>query len=334
MAANLDVKEELRTLLKESDLKGAIAFVRENKVALRTAITATPYFLVSCLLFLAQRSWEDHTQAAKTLWQEGNSEITSYLQWPPAEVLEDIMTLSQPHRDMFELLMECGQDVPIDTMKQCLRRPLMEQAIIFNNRPMIDALLKSGIDIDGRDSGSAPPLYIAAERNNQAMVNFLLDRGANVNSHDAAGETPLHAAVKENHFSTAQLLLEKGADVNKLRAFGTPPLHDAVANGNIEIVQLLLDKGADATIRDDMGKCAIDYANDPQIKCLLQEKVAQAAMGNKDERAPNNPQPSLPGSVGMSSNLNLVYRTLSRNTSDKPETKRSPSDDKRPGLGG
>ena len=46
-----------------------------------------------------------------------------------------------------------------------------------------------------------------------SIVELLLKSGANVNTKDSLGNTPLHLAVKENNILMVILLIEKGANI-------------------------------------------------------------------------------------------------------------------------
>jgi uncharacterized protein len=59
----------------------------------------------------------------------------------------------------------------------------------------VEALLKSGADVNAVGSKGWTPLMQAAEMENLSIARLLLDRGADVNHPGYRGFTPLHIAV-------------------------------------------------------------------------------------------------------------------------------------------
>lgn len=97
---------------------------------------------------------------------------------------------------------------------------------------------------------------------NDDRAIVMLDRGADPNMADNRGRTPLHMMSIQ-----PQILVEHGAALNTRERQGKSPLTFAFAYPqNSEAFDLHLDSllnlGSALTIKDDDGKCAIDYARE------------------------------------------------------------------------
>lgn len=105
------------------------------------------------------------------------------------------------------------------------------------------ALLKSGVDVDGRTRSGSYALNAAAVENEIDVIRILLDHGANPNVQNSQGDTPLICATK-------------------------------YAGGKAGTVELFVNAGADLGIRDNKGNTALDYAkaNRQQEAISLLEK--------------------------------------------------------------
>ena len=57
---------------------------------------------------------------------------------------------------------------------------------------------------------------------------------------------------------------------------GSTALHHAVRRGDVDIVNILLENGADPTIKDDLGKCPVDYCSAfPEMRGALKRVIHQ-----------------------------------------------------------
>lgn len=111
------------------------------------------------------------------------------------------------------------------------------------------------IEINARNGDTA--LMIAAFKGRKHAVDVLLAKGAQVNR---PGWTALHYAAAGGHTEIVQTLLEKHAYIDAASPNRTTPIMMAAWGGHIYTVKLLLDEGADATLKNDAGMTAIDFA--------------------------------------------------------------------------
>ena len=111
-----------------------------------------------------------------------------------------------------------------------------------------------------RNAQGESPLMMAAIKGHLEMVRLLIDHKAEVNK---PGWTPLHyASANPEASSTAivALLLEKYAYIDAESPNKTTPLMMAARYGHADAVKLLLQEGADASLRNQQGMTAVDFA--------------------------------------------------------------------------
>lgn len=111
--------------------------------------------------------------------------------------------------------------------------------------------------VESRTAKDESPLMMAALRGHTELVKELIARGADVNK---TGWTPLHYAATSGHLEIMNLLLENYAYIDAESPNGTTPLMMAAQYGSAAAVRLLLDAGADASLRNQLGLTAIDFA--------------------------------------------------------------------------
>ena len=97
-------------------------------------------------------------------------------------------------------------------------------------------LIKSGADVNSKDSRSDTPLHTA---DNAEVANLLIEMGANVNAKNEDGETPLVTYSME----ITELLISKGVDVNAVSDFEETALNFALSEDLTEIADLLRKHG-------------------------------------------------------------------------------------------
>lgn len=126
-------------------------------------------------------------------------------------------------------------------------------------------------------------LHVACSRNAVNTVRMLLQMGAEVNDNSMGAwsrcgvsrNTPLHAAARGSE-EMISLLLDAGANINARNSAGDTPLILAAKFRCSEPLMpaadsalLLLECGADASLRNNDGKSAADYAwNKPFVQAL------------------------------------------------------------------
>jgi ankyrin repeat protein len=125
----------------------------------------------------------------------------------------------------------------------------------------LDQLLKSGYEVDSRDSCQWTPLMKASLNGHLESVKRLIAAGAAVNLMDQGGYTAMMLAASNNHAEIVQLLLEHGAEVNQVEnTNGWTALIWAANQGHLETIKVLLDHQANPGLKDHALKTAEDWA--------------------------------------------------------------------------
>lgn len=121
----------------------------------------------------------------------------------------------------------------------------------------VKQLIKSGIDINIKDSDGRTALMLACDSNYLMVVITLIDSGANVNEKDRLGSTALYFA---NTQKIIDKLLESGADVNNRDTFGETPAMQLIAPQHltISLLEKYLKKGLDLDIKNNDGYTLYD----------------------------------------------------------------------------
>lgn len=132
-------------------------------------------------------------------------------------------------------------------------RTALHQAAYGGHREIVERLLESGADVNGRDgAGRTPLIHMASWCTRRDLVGLLLERGADINAHDAAGNSALYVAAScirrpghawGDHAALAGFLLERGAALDLWTA--------AILNRREEAVALL---DADPALTDRKDK--------------------------------------------------------------------------------
>ena len=100
-----------------------------------------------------------------------------------------------------------------------------------------EALLASGLPVDGPVGGGRTPLQAFAHQGDHRTVAWLIARGADVNARTFGGRTAAHLAAERNTGpKTLTLLVESGADLVAQDDDGRTPLDIARVSGKSRIV--------------------------------------------------------------------------------------------------
>lgn len=151
-----------------------------------------------------------------------------------------------------------------------------------------------------------------AEQGEVAQLQQLLKSGADVNTRQSDGSTALHLAVLRDQQEAVTALLNAGADPVLLNRNGISPLFLAVQNGNAEIVSSLLKAGADPNTLSETGETILmtaAYTGKPEVVSLL---LANGAL--VDARDPEFKQTAL--MIAVREGQTAVVDMLIRHGSD------------------
>lgn len=119
---------------------------------------------------------------------------------------------------------------------------------------------QKGMDLDATNAADENALMLAALKGQTGLVKTLLEHGAQVNK---PGWAPLHYAATFAGSAGADMvawLLEENAYIDAESPNGSTPLMMAARYGDRRAVTVLLEAGADATLRNQQGLSAIQFA--------------------------------------------------------------------------
>ncbi len=109
--------------------------------------------------------------------------------------------------------------------------------------PVVRLLLKSGADVNARNSGRQTPLLYASYAGFARIVELFVSHGALVQYQDANGRSPLHYAAREGHPEVVEFLIKSGADLSLRDSRNQTPLDLAVQRNKASVVETLLKLG-------------------------------------------------------------------------------------------
>ena len=137
---------------------------------------------------------------------------------------------------------------------------LLAVAVEKGDRAQINALLKSGSDVNAAMPDGMTALHWAAYKNEAETATLLLKAGANVRATNRYGITPLWLACQNGNSVIVELLLEKGANANEVHQGGETILMRGARTGNAECVRALLARGAEVNAKEKRGQTALMWA--------------------------------------------------------------------------
>lgn len=131
-------------------------------------------------------------------------------------------------------------------------------ALIEESGGAVEALLKHpGTDVNAINQAGETPLMLAAIKGRLDWVQALVKRGALVNE---PGWSALHYAASGPEPAVVRWLVQQGAAINARSPNGSTPLMLAAGYGGITSAEILLAAGADASLRNEQGLSAADFA--------------------------------------------------------------------------
>lgn len=147
--------------------------------------------------------------------------------------------------------------------------PLLEMALNYKQRAIVDLLIDVGYEINFRDwyvlVGQGPKRL-------DTLLKAFLAKGWDINAcreHRHGMWAPLHWVAQRGLTHGILCLLENGADPNITDDKGRTPLHIIAQKGvGKNQVQLLIEHGGDINARDANGETPLDYARKAKKKTV------------------------------------------------------------------
>ncbi len=133
--------------------------------------------------------------------------------------------------------------------------------------PLLDALVKAGIDINAKDKTGETALCsttVAIEKYTDC-VKRLLDSGADMGCVTDATDNPLHNAIAYDAHDIMHLFFRRGADYTLTNVYGQTILHLTARLASSDTVRVLKHYSLariNTKILDHAGKSAMDYLHE------------------------------------------------------------------------
>ncbi len=182
----------------------------------------------------------------------------------PIEIIKD--ALVDGDFSTVEEMIRSGIDV---NSRDSVGRSILRATTTYCGEEAVRFLLNLGADVHARDEDGMTALYDA----NPNVVELLVEFGADINTRVHQGMTPLHHVAQYDCDVLMQALLMSGADVNACNDECRTPLHEAARFRKDSNVVALLEAGADPLARDQNGDTPFDVAqcrdHDEQDRCLI-----------------------------------------------------------------
>lgn len=159
--------------------------------------------------------------------------------------------------EMVKILIEAGAN--LDASDTSGRTALIHSVEYDFGCDVVEVLLEAGADTELKNKYGETALMVATMGCGPKIIQKLLDFGADVNACDNNGWTALFHASMFTCKEVVKQLLEAGAEINAKNICGKTPLIVVTEGGFDDVAKCLLENGADPDIRDNNGKCALDY---------------------------------------------------------------------------
>ncbi len=151
-------------------------------------------------------------------------------------------------------------NVPLQTGQYNLRSLI--SAALSDNPRLIKLILKQNVNVNAKDAKSFTALMYASYYGKLRAIKTLLSSGAKTENKDNYGQTCMHHATSQGRYFAVKILYQAGADINAIAKGNTnqTPLMYAAYYGHTRVVRFLVNNGANVSLKNSIGKSAIDIA--------------------------------------------------------------------------
>ncbi len=129
----------------------------------------------------------------------------------------------------------------------------LQNAIIADDLPRVEYLIKKGADINQKDKLGYTPLVKALRNGHRRILKLLIEHGADIEETDPNGWPPLHLAILDRDLEATGLLLKAGARRDSMNREGVSAIHVAAEYGSPPILKKLIDSGFEVDQRNEAG---------------------------------------------------------------------------------
>jgi len=192
------------------------------------------------------------------------------------------------YTDIFKILLE-KTDI---NEKDGFKNTLLFYAILKEDIPTIEYLIKNNVDINFEDKFSNSALDISLKINNIKIFNMILNhRNLKLYTINSQLETPFSVIIKSRYYniekklSMIKSLIDKGFDLNKPDGYRKSALAYSIEENLLPIIKLLIENRANVNFVGGNGNSPLGYAiqkkslpivkllvnNGAKINCLIND---------------------------------------------------------------
>ena len=152
----------------------------------------------------------------------------------------------------------------------------LHMAVRNRDRAKIEALLRSGVEPDARNSHGDTPLLLATRNKDKYALYYLLHYKVDTNAKNKHGTTPLHCTIENDDAVTARCLIEHGADINVRDKDGNTLLHLAAKIGAMACTRFFLEHIDPNNVNNHM-QTPLHYALESKSIEMQRDLIAHGA---------------------------------------------------------
>lgn len=144
----------------------------------------------------------------------------------------------------------------------------MYLALINDNMQCVEFLVKKGANMHffEKEKRDNSPMWVAIKMQNVKAIELFCDHGADLTWKDLKGHTPLIFAAKNDYDDIVNYLSLRAKNLNVEDKEGMTIMIQYLLKSKIEMVKKILIRGADVNYRNKLGKTALHYAVESNLK--------------------------------------------------------------------
>lgn len=138
---------------------------------------------------------------------------------------------------------------------------ILTAALISNNVPCIETIMKSGCEVNYTDADGYTPLHHCCRHGlNTAIIESLLKSGNDKNGTTKLGHSALMLATYNKKTAAAKFLIDQEVDLNTQGKDGGSAIHYAVMVGDHDTVRYLLTRQANHRCKTNSNETILHFA--------------------------------------------------------------------------
>ena len=146
-----------------------------------------------------------------------------------------------------------------NTGKNKMGNYLVNEAVKFNNKDLIEILFGMGFDFNVQNKIGLSPLHNAAMYMGSNLIPVIAPK-LDVYLRDDDGSNALHIAARVDNLNSVTQICESMSELNGKNFFGDTALHYAALVGNLEMLSYLVSLGANPFLHNKFDRTLLHFA--------------------------------------------------------------------------